>query len=864
MGDWDGPTGVLYERARDEMRITRELLEQREHKGFQTREEAYEFGDKTHCMIRAYSPMHQDYRYVNHTGESLTHHGWTHKYENIFFYARVDEDTGKVKRVNVEPNRFADTENARVFSEITNGLREPLYYRDYFRPTGYFNEERGQFNQATPFKTFARETGTDISYIYTFLEHIAGENYIYLLAWLREKLINPCKKTEVVPIFVSKVQGTGKSTFAEVICSALFEEENVRVSHQYDSSSRFNADHADALIVCLEEKKQDDKRNDASALKSSVTATKIRKEQKGIDPIYQESYTDYVMTTNGEVPIKFDSAVQRRFMVIEVDDDFTRDNPLADEVFTKLYGYNGNGDKMGPGLKNDRQAIEQFKWDLLNNKQAAGTNPRDFIKTDAYNRCFQMPRTNEAVEIEALIKALAPFIRDSLVKRQRIENLFMEGEEGQIASNLIDIIPSPEGFQFYRAFGIEPNRVCINRMVVFVDQFTSKPFAHSTVERALLDAKKWLKDEYGILLLGNVEPPKSGFKLVASRYRMSPCAWFVLAGDVEGPQPRPKSIVADDAFKHEVAIVGGQASIVATRIGERVRYSEKTYQPDMRGVLETLNELKPGSTNRGKESAQYMDTFLLEADDAGPATVALEEKMLNAGVLEIRARDLYVGRLSVQEKEANRLFNERVICRAVYSGAKSIHMLVRIADEPSNLDERRWLFAYLCKTLGTKLTFDAQVGDPTRLTRAPITAERITFSKNNVKIIGQQELMFEDWSNVLKMDWRPMYEAWQNQPRSAYEQKGKAMLPTKEIYREAAHAFMEGTYFIDAKWNGKRQSTFFPMYRIVRALGYTYDQVWDEVKEQIRAYYKPEERAYWVSRQNSKVVTEIENDLSDM
>jgi hypothetical protein len=852
-GSWDGPLGILYEQARDEMRITRELLEQKEHKGFQSREEAYEFGDKTHCMLRAYSPMHQDFRYVNHVGESLTRTGWNNKYENLFFFTKIDDDTGKIKRIALEPNRFKDTEDARVFSEITNGLREPLYYRDYFRPNGYYNEERGQFNKAIPFKTFARETHADISYVYTFLEHIAGVNYIYLLAWLREKMMNPTKKTEVVPIFVSKVQGTGKSTFAEVICAALFEDENVRVSHQYDSSARFNADHADALIVCLEEKKQDDKRNDASALKSSVTATKIRKEQKGIDPIYQESYTDYVMTTNGEVPIKFDSAVQRRFMVMEVDDTFTRDNPLADEVFTKLYGYDGNGAKKGPGLKNDREAIEQFKWELLHNKKAEETSPRDFIKTDAYNRCFAMPRTNEAVEIESLIRSLAPFIQQSLIKHTMIHDVILEGEDGPMAVNLNDITQAPEGIQFYRPFKDEPERVCVNRMVIFVDQFTSKPFAHSTVERALLDAKKWLREEYGIVLLGKVDPPASGFKLVSNRFRMSPCAWFILAGQLESP---PSPIIHT-----EVGLVDGQAVAIQTREGMRARYSEETYQPDPHGALETLNELKPGATHRGKESAQYLDTFLLESDDASPAVMELERKMVTTGITEIQARDLYSGRLRVQESEANRLFNERMICRAVYSGAKSIHMLVRVADGPSNLDERRWLFAYLCKTLSTKLTFDSQVGDPTRLTRAPISMERITHSKNGVKIIGEQELMFENWANILKLNWRPMYEAWQNQPRSVYEQKGNAMLPTKEIYREAAHAFMEGTYFTDAKWNGKRQQTFFPMYRIVRALGYTYDQVWDEVKEQVKSYAKVEERAYWVSRSDSDIIRNIEADL---
>ena len=121
----------------------------------------------------------------------------------------------------------------------------------------------------------------------------------------------------------------------------------------------------------------------------------------------------------------------------------------------------------------------------------------------------------------------------------------------------------------------------------------------------------------------------------------------------------------------------------------------------------------------------------------------------------------------------------------------------------------------------------------------------------------------EDWTHVYKLHWRPMYEAWLNQPKDNFERKGKSMLPTKEIYRDAARALMEGTFFKDKKWNGKRQSTFFCAYRIVRALGYTADQIWQEVEEQVQDYYKVEDRAYWVSRRDSEIIREIESDMED-
>jgi hypothetical protein len=853
--EWDSVTGESYRRAVNAMAVARELFEQREHKGFASKEEAYKFADSMHCTLRVYSTMHKGYFYITHNGELLSKTAWFDKYASILYYTYETEE-GKVKKVTVTPERFADTEDARCISEKSDGRFEPLMYRDYYLPKGYYNEEKGLFNIAIPITSFARQTGADTSYIYTFLQHLCGVNYKYVLAWLREKMMNPMHKTEVVPVFVSKTQGTGKSTFGNVICQGMFGRENVIVSDQYDSSARFNADYADALIVCLEEKKQDDKRNDASSMKSRITAEQIRKELKGVDPIYQESYTDFIITTNGEVPIKFDSIEQRRFMVIEVDDTFTRANEVADEVFTKLYGFDANRNKKEKGFRDDKDAIEQFKWELLNNKEIAETNPRDFIKTDAYTRCFAMPRTNEAVEIEALLKALAPFIQQSLLKRKRVEDVIIDGEEGQMAISLSDIVTSPEGTMFLHAKSGEPPRYIINRMVIFVDQFSQKPFAHSTVERALMDAKKWLRKEYGIILLSKAEPPSGGFKTVSSRYKMSPSAWFVHETDMVDETPVDAIPITPLGIS-----TSGNVVVMPERIGRRMRYSEKTMLPDPNGVLETVNELKVGSANRGKQNAQYIDTFLLEADETTATNKAQEEAMLKTGILEVRATDLYMQRLRIQLVEAERLYKERIVARVVYSGTKSLHMLVRVDPSPRDLDERRWLFAYLCKTLSAKLTFDNQVGDPTRLTRAPVSAERIVYSDNGVKIVGTQELLMENWDHVYKIDWLPMYKAWLEQPKDMYESKGKSMLPTKEIYREAAHAFMEGTYFTDKRWNGHRQETFFSMYRIVRALGYTYEQVWDEVIQQTKDYYRKEDIAYWVSRQNSDIVREIEGDL---
>lgn len=841
--------GEVFIEAQGEMALIKEQMLLHQGKSFDNAEDAFAFSEDMHCNLRAYSPMNKSYYYINHSGELLNRQSWVLLYRNILSYTYEHGDV--IKKAIAVPDRFEDMNNAKCIGEQSDGLHKPLYHRDYFTPRGYFDEIRGTFNVAKPFKYFAKNTGADVSYIHTFLKHIAGDNYIYLLAWLREKMVNPTKKTEVVPVFISKEQGTGKTTFGEVICKGLFEEENVLVTDQYDSSARFNADYADALIVCMEEKKQDDRRNDASAIKSRVTATTIRKEQKGVDPIYQESYTDFIITSNSEVPIKFDSVTQRRFMVIEVDEKFTRSNPLADEVFTKLYGYDGNGDKKCNGFRDNPKAIQQFKYDLLYSEEVAKTNPRDFVKTEAYERCFTMPRTNDAVEIEAMLKALAPFIKASLERCTKVCDVEIVGENDEKFIIGLDSIGSVEALMFLNAYAGQPPRVAINRMLMFIDQFSGKPYPHSVVERAIINMRTWFRREHGVIIRGDAAPPAGGFKGVDSRYRMSPTMWCILDKDTN-PVTFPDSVTVEHINNGE-----------QVRIGTRVRYSDKTYLPDENGVLETLNELKPGHSTRSKDDVAYLDTFLLECDTTTAINEQYEHKILTSGIKEIQAEQLYAARLVAQKAEADRLFKEQKVCRVVYSGAKSLHLLVRVDPAPQNLDERKWLFAYLCKTMSDTLNFDMSVGDPSRLTRAPITATRVT-NKEGVRIVGTQRLMYEDWTNVYKLHWRPIYEAWLNKPKDAYEQaRGKSMVPTKEIYRDAARALMEGTFFKDKVWNGQRQETFFPAYRIVRLLGYTKDQIFEEMKEQLTDYYRQDQVEYWMSRYDCKLIDDIEEDLND-
>lgn len=857
MSLYDDVYGLSYKAAEDKINILNAEIKNNVGQGFSSIDDLEEWAHNHLLDKLVYMNMNHKFLCVSHKGELLTPTDFVDYYKSVLF---TTEKMNKNKSVDIpwSPSGFDFFDKAYIAAEQPDGIHRPLYYRDYTIPSGYYNEEKDAFNVAKPFPVFAKETGRDTSHIYTYIQHVAGECAMWLLAWLRAKLLYPTVKTQIVPIIVSRTQGSGKTSFAEVICKGLFGKDNVIVSDQYDSTARFNADYADALIVCQEEKEETDKRNPAGALKSRATATTIRKEQKGVDPIYQESYTDFIMTTNKDVPIKFDGREdQRRFMIMEADEHFTRkETSLADEVFTKLYGYDANFNKVGTPFQEDATLIAQFKHELFTREDIANVPLRQFPKTAAYNRCFTLPRTSEATEIESIMRALAPFIKATLESNKLITLV-------DDTNRLSDIIQIEDAVQFMPEYKDFKKYVALCRPLVFYEPNTGKPYPHSTVERGILDCAPWLLTEYGIAISPSMEPLPGGFTKIAGRYRMAPTARFCLASDKNTIEREMPSLYKEVP---KVTLNSNE------RIGERLRVN-KRFKPDPNGCFETVNEMKPGVkdlTNKG-QNVQYLDTFLLESDDTSHLNVQLERQRASDwldtyGENEPIAADvLYRERLQFAKKEAERIFNEGTACRLVYSGAKSYHIMIRVKDAPTTLEEYSWLHAYLCTTISDKLIFDESTSDPGRLTRSPITLPRTSVAYGCM-VEGEQCLLNEDYSHVYDVHWRDLYELWKKRPlRSSEQANGKRLMPTRPEYQAAAEAIIDTTFWTDSKWDGERQRCFFPAYRILRLLGYSHEQLWDEglMTKGVEKYKHSDEIHYWKTRGKSSIVQQIDAQIDN-
>lgn len=857
----DAVYGADFEAAVSQMQLLQQSIAQQDGIGFTSKEQLEAWAHDNLLDNIVYSNSQHKFFNVSHKGELITPQTFIEYYNNILFYY-AQQANGSMKPIPWIPKGYKYFNNAKLPGEATDGTHSPMYYRDYTRPTGYYNQAKGAYNSAKPFPVFAQETGRDTSHIYTYINAIAGVCAPWLLLWLKTKMLYPTQKTQVVPIIVSRTQGTGKSTFGEVICKGLFGQDNVLVTDQYDATSRFNSDYADALVVCQEEKEETDRKNPVATLKSRATATMIRKELKGIDPIYQESYTEFVITTNKDVPVKFDSPDdQRRFMVMEADGTFTNRNEKAKEIFEKLYGYSSTGEKVGVPFVEDFDLIKQFKhelyeWDETINGEKI--NLRKFPHTAAYERCYAIPRTAESTEIESIMRALIPFITASLKEKKLVT---VVGED-----KLETIVQYTGAVEYFPEACGQPAYVALCRPLVFYDNQSNKAYAPSTIDKSLLDLTS-VYAENGIIMMSSNKPVPGGFPHVYGRHKTALAARFCL-DDTGGPRGRND----DDNVSPGVSLALKAERPSTERIGERLRVNN-AFRRDFDGCYETVNEMKPGVTNifgNKTENVQYMDTFLLESDDCTHTQYMLEKKRAadwkKANPDEpIASLSLYKERLSVQKEEAERLFNEGKVCRIVYSGAKSYHMLVRVDNAPNTAEEYKWLHAYLCSTVSDKLSFDGSTSDPARLTRSPITLDRLT-SCYDIQVKGVQKLIKEDFSHLYHIAWRELYQQWLDRPLKPYERKGRKLLPTKQIYKDAVEALLGGAFFTDSAFDGQRQETFFPAYRLLRSLGYTHDDLWggdNNILKDINSYSKPEDIGYWKTREGCALIAQIDADYEE-
>jgi hypothetical protein len=103
--------------------------------------------------------------------------------------------------------------------------------------------------------------------------------------------------------------------------------------------------------------------------------------------------------------------------------------------------------------------------------------------------------------------------------------------------------------------------------------------------------------------------------------------------------------------------------------------------------------------------------------------------------------------IELQKERAKKLFDNKVINRAVYSGSKSIHCRISLSDEPDNKEQYKYIWKKL-NEMYFENKADTTCSNPARLTRMPNAIR-----SNGIK---QERLFLSNW--LLEFNWRSDYE----------------------------------------------------------------------------------------------------------
>ena len=153
------------------------------------------------------------------------------------------------------------------------------------------------------------------------LNIIANENlkvYEYLLNWIAFIVQNPGAKTEIC-VVLQGAQGTGKNSFTDTLSELFAGYSASNVTDIEELTGSFNSViEGKMLLVCNEMKNYGSSRlANHDALKSIITDTRIRINEKYMPRHDAENVANLIIATNNDFPVKIENG-DRRYLVLEV------------------------------------------------------------------------------------------------------------------------------------------------------------------------------------------------------------------------------------------------------------------------------------------------------------------------------------------------------------------------------------------------------------------------------------------------------------------------------------------------------------------------------------------------------------------
>ena len=193
----------------------------------------------------------------------------------------------------------------------------------------------------------------DISWFHEYMNLLLDkEEKTFLLNWV-SWILNNKEKSDMYAILQSD-QGSGKDTFTKILSKILrkyyIKEESI--NHIFD---RFSDSRKNKLIIVLDEVDKMQSATNHQQFKSIVTNRKFRYEQKGLNKIDLNDFSNFIIQSNNAAPMILEKG-ERRGFTIKCKEGLILKKPEWKIAFHKL-------------LEDDDYIYEIYKWIVTNYKE---------------------------------------------------------------------------------------------------------------------------------------------------------------------------------------------------------------------------------------------------------------------------------------------------------------------------------------------------------------------------------------------------------------------------------------------------------------------------------------------------------------
>jgi hypothetical protein len=171
------------------------------------------------------------------------------------------------------------------------------------------------------------------------------EKFDYIFKWLADMFQHPERKNNISLVLSSQMQGSGKSTFGDIICKLT--EPYSKVIGTEELVGRFNDYMRDKIFIFVDENLFYRGRNVWNKLKKLITDTEVDIESKGLTPITTSNYMRFMFAANEEITVGLETD-NRRYQTMQ----------CAEKKLSK-----DDRDKMVHQLEHG--GYEKLMWDLM-------------------------------------------------------------------------------------------------------------------------------------------------------------------------------------------------------------------------------------------------------------------------------------------------------------------------------------------------------------------------------------------------------------------------------------------------------------------------------------------------------------------